>query len=95
MEGLIIERRVIERSIFGTYEEIINDKDVNDIIATGIYYIGTNCLNCLEWSYLVVFKLTNDNIIQLCFVATARDVVVRCKSSKGWSVWKSLISKVQ
>ena len=39
--------------------------DADEILDSGSYYLGENILNANSYSYLIVFKLSNNTILQI------------------------------
>lgn len=70
--------------------------DADEILDSGSYYLGENILNANSYSYLIVFKLSNNTILQIN-TSNAQDltngisgVKIRGKhEGKNWSIWRN------
>ena len=70
--------------------------DANEILDSGSYYLGENILNADSYSYLIVFKLSNNTILQIN-TSNAQDLtngisVVKIRGKhegKNWSIWRN------
>ena len=90
MEELVKGRHIIEKSIFGNYNNPVNDTDANNLTNTGMYYIGQQCANVREWSYLLVFSLTSRNTFQINVLPDARGMLLRSLNKQGWTLWHEI-----
>lgn len=70
--------------------------DADEILDSGSYYLGENILNANSYSYLIVFKLSNNTILQIN-TGNAQNltngisgVKIRGKhEGKNWSIWRN------
>ena len=70
--------------------------DADEILDSGSYYLGENILNANSYSYLIVFKLSNNTILQIN-TSNAQEltngisgVKIRGKhEGKNWSIWRN------
>ena len=70
--------------------------DADEILDSGSYYLGGNILNANSYSYLIVFKLSNNTILQIN-TSNAQEltngisgVKIRGKHEGGnWSIWRN------
>ena len=64
--------------------------DANNVKKSGGYYVTSNPSNCLDWSYLLVFRITDVNIIQINVKNSGTLAQMRILTNDSWSEWKSL-----
>ena len=70
--------------------------DADEILDSGSYYLGEDILNANSYSYLIVFKLSNNTILQIN-TSNAQEltngisgVKIRGKhEGKNWSIWRN------
>ena len=64
--------------------------NADELKTSGGYYITSGATNCWEWSYLLVFRISDANIIQLDIRNNAGAVQIRTLANETWSAWKVL-----
>lgn len=58
---------------------------------TGIYYMRANTINAMDWSYLVVFKSEEGNLMQINFSIDELSLKIRACSSSSWRDWRNVL----
>ena len=61
--------------------------DVDTLDETGVYYLTSGITNATEWSFLIVFRITNDECIQINIHNSGSSFIRRVKSGGEWKKW--------
>jgi hypothetical protein len=79
------------------YSPILENKNLNDIVKTGIYNVDPTCTNIPSgtWYFVISFVHSYDNqhMTQVAFPminSNAPTISIRCKSAGTWYAWRTL-----
>ena len=88
---------LVKPNIFNGNTETLFNVDANELIETGAYYIATSIENAMMYSYLIVFRMTDNTIIQINtsnageISAGIYAIKIRGKhEGKDWSIWRQI-----
>ena len=70
--------------------KILSNTDFNDVKSSGGYYATTGITNGLGYSYLLVFRISNEHIIQVNTKNSGEVAILRVFYSTSWSEWKQI-----
>ena len=70
--------------------KILSNTDFNDVKSSGGYYATTGITNGLGYSYLLVFRITDQNIIQINISNNGETTRLRILYNNSWSEWKQI-----
>lgn len=70
--------------------KVLSNTDLNDVKSSGGYYVTTGTTNGLDYSYLLVFRISDENIIQINIRNNGEAARLRVFYNGSWSKWKPL-----
>lgn len=69
--------------------EFLEDVNVDDLIDTGRYFLGTGITNANDYSYLIVLKVAY-HTTQILYQPSFAYIKCRNKRNGEWTAWKSI-----
>lgn len=70
--------------------KILSNTDLNDVKSSGGHYLTTGITNGLDYSYLLVFRISDEYIIQANIKNSGAIVRLRLLYNNSWSGWRQL-----
>ena len=70
--------------------KILSNTDLNDVKSSGGHYVTTGVTNGLDYSYLLVFRISDEHIIQVNIKNSGAIAMLRSLYNNSWSEWRRL-----
>ena len=92
--GITYNRKSLKEILSNLMGKSVSNADYNDMTTTGIYYMGINCTNSPNGSYVYLFVISEENegdLVQLAIPVVEKKIYIRSKAYNGsvatWSEW--------